>query len=87
MPNLARRGLLTLLPSDAEGLNSDKAVRTALGHFYDQIVAGEIQVMPRDLRGDAVIGGSSFAVGEFVIPLASMVGPVLGAAVAGWFAG
>jgi hypothetical protein len=45
-----------------------------------------MKVMPRVL-GQGGIGAASSLTGEFVIPLGTIVGPVLAAAVTSWFEG
>jgi hypothetical protein len=77
---------LTLVPAPDEGDTLGEACQQALRDFYHVLRASRMKVMPRIL-GQGSVGAADSLTGEFVIPLATIVGPVLAAAVTSWFEG
>lgn len=77
---------LTLVPAPDEGDLLGKICQQALRDFYNALRASRMKVMPRIL-GQGSIGAVNSLTGEFVIPLATIVRPVLAAAVTSWFEG
>jgi hypothetical protein len=77
---------LTLVPAGDDGDRFSEGCQRELRHFYDQLRAGQTQVRPRIFTMDSVGAGGGL-VGEFVIPLAQVIGPVLGGAAVAWLQG
>ena len=77
---------LTLVPAGDDGDRFSEGCQRELRHFYDQLRAAQMKVRPRIFTMDSV-GASGGLVGEFVIPLAQVIGPMLGGAAVAWLQG
>jgi hypothetical protein len=77
---------LILLPSEADDGRYSDQCQGELRHFYGQLRAGGMKVLYRIYTNDGIHAAGALT-GEFVTPVASVIGPVLATAVAGWFAG
>ncbi len=75
---------LTLVPAEADGDRAGEDCQRELRHCYEQLRASGMKVSPRIYTKDSA-GAVGSLVGEFVIPLATTIGPVLAAAVSAWF--
>jgi hypothetical protein len=75
---------LTPVPAPDEGDSLGEACQQALRDFYHVLRASRMKVMPRIL-GQSSVDAANSLTGELVIPLATIVGPVLAAAVTSWF--
>lgn len=77
---------LWLVPAADDPSAYDREYQRGLAEFYASLQARAIKVSPRMFFRDAVGGGVSF-VGDFVIPLAQVIGPTLGVVLVAWLQG
>jgi hypothetical protein len=75
-----------LLPAPDDSTIYSPEFQAGLQTFDDALRAEGIKVSPRVLVRKSAGGGSSY-VGEFLIPLAQVVGPALGVVLVAWLQG
>lgn len=77
---------LTLVRSAGDEAAFSPGYQAELSRFYQRVRADRIRIDPVAFAMDSV-GASGGFVGEFIIPLAQVFGPVLGGAAVAWLQG
>jgi hypothetical protein len=77
---------LTLLRSENDAVSFSPTYQAELRQFFQLVRADGTRLSAVALTMDSVGAGGGF-MGEFVIPLAQVIGPVLGGAAVAWLQG
>lgn len=77
---------LTLVRSSDDEATFSPGYQAELSQFYQRVRADQIRISAVAFTMDSVGGGGGL-MGEFIVPLAQVIGPVLGGAAVAWLQG
>lgn len=77
---------LTLVRSSDDDATFSPGYQAELSQFYQRVRADQIRVSAVAFTMDSAGGGGGL-MGEFIVPLAQVIGPVLGGAAVAWLQG